>query len=443
MMRDRKALRPSGIDILGYVPWGTHFCQFYETSQDLIEILVPYFKEGLKGNEFCMWVTSEPLQADQARAALQAAVPDLDRYIEERQIEILEYNQWYTKSGTFSTDEVLQGWVDKLNTALERGYEGLRLTGNASWLKQSNWADFTRHEETVNNVIGRYRMLAICTYSLQKCGATEILDILANHQFALLKRSGKWEIVGSAYHKKMEEALRQSEERYRALVETTPDAIVVHRDGRFLYANPAALQLYGAETFEQLKEWNILDLLHPDDRETAASRVRHVAEGGRTPLKEARAIRLDGKQIFIEANGGPIDYQGERAVQVVIHDITERKRVEEEMRQSKQLLIDSQRLIEAVTMGTEVIMATIDLDFRYTFFNTSYAKEIKRLTGKDIALGLSMLDLFEDMPEQKEIAEREWRQVLHGETTNKTLEFGDPGRYHKAYNVLHTPIKDS
>ena len=122
--------RHSGIEVVGDVPWGTHFCQFYETGQDLIEILVPYFHEGLKGNEFCMWVTSEPLQVDQAKAALQAAVPDLDKYIEKGQIEILDYNQWYTKSEKFSADEVLQDWADKLNSALERGYEGLRLTGN-------------------------------------------------------------------------------------------------------------------------------------------------------------------------------------------------------------------------------------------------------------------------------------------------------------------------
>jgi hypothetical protein len=75
-------MRRTGIDVIGDVPWGTHFCQFYETSQDLIEILVPYFKEGLAANEFCMWVTSEPLQVDQATAALRSAVPDLDDYIE-------------------------------------------------------------------------------------------------------------------------------------------------------------------------------------------------------------------------------------------------------------------------------------------------------------------------------------------------------------------------
>jgi KaiC/GvpD/RAD55 family RecA-like ATPase len=143
---------------------------------------VPYFYEGLKGNEFCIWVTSEPLQVDQAKTALQAAVPDLDQYIEKGQIEIIDYNQWYTRSGTLSADDVLQGWVDKLNSALERGWEGLRLNENTFWLEQTNWADFTKYEETVNNVIGQYRMLAVCTYSLRKCGAMEILDVLANHR---------------------------------------------------------------------------------------------------------------------------------------------------------------------------------------------------------------------------------------------------------------------
>jgi len=55
-------IRNSGIDVIGSVPWGTHFCQFYQTKQDLIDILVPYFKTGLENNEFCMWVTSEPLK---------------------------------------------------------------------------------------------------------------------------------------------------------------------------------------------------------------------------------------------------------------------------------------------------------------------------------------------------------------------------------------------
>ena len=233
------ALRRTGIDVIGSVPWGTHFCQFYEAGQDLIDILVPYFKEGLDAGEFCMWVTSEPLRVEQATAALRAAVPDLDDYINKGQIEILDYSQWYTKSGKFSADEVLKGWVDKLNKAQERGFEGLRLTGNTFWLEKADWDDFTRYEEKVNNVIGRYKMLAICTYCLQKCNALEILDVVANHQFALIKRSGRWGIIESRQHKKTEQALRESEEKLSALYTSMVEGVALHEIVYDSAGNPA------------------------------------------------------------------------------------------------------------------------------------------------------------------------------------------------------------
>ena len=55
--------RNSGINLIGDIPWGTHLCQFYETPEDLTDILVPYFKAGLENNEYCMWVTSAPLKS--------------------------------------------------------------------------------------------------------------------------------------------------------------------------------------------------------------------------------------------------------------------------------------------------------------------------------------------------------------------------------------------
>jgi hypothetical protein len=89
-----KNLRSSGIDIIGDVPWGTHFCQFYQTKEDLMDILVPYFKAGLENNEFCMWVTSKPLGVEEAKKAMRVAVPDIDIYLEKGQIEIISYPDW-------------------------------------------------------------------------------------------------------------------------------------------------------------------------------------------------------------------------------------------------------------------------------------------------------------------------------------------------------------
>ena len=63
-------LRDTGIEVIGHSAWGTHFCQLYETRQDLIDVLVPCFAAGLKHNEYCMWVTSPPLDADSFACAL-------------------------------------------------------------------------------------------------------------------------------------------------------------------------------------------------------------------------------------------------------------------------------------------------------------------------------------------------------------------------------------
>ncbi len=200
-------LRKSGINLIGNVPWGTHFCQFYETKDDLKDILVPYFKAGLENNEFCMLITANPLSALEAKKTLKKEVPDFDGYYQEGQIEILPYTEWYTKNGSFDSSRVLSGWIEKLEQAAEKGYDGLRLSGNTFWLEKEYWEDFVDYEEAVDSVIGRYQMIALCTYCLEKCSAAEVIDVVNNHQFALIKRKEKWELIETTEHKRTQEEL--------------------------------------------------------------------------------------------------------------------------------------------------------------------------------------------------------------------------------------------
>jgi hypothetical protein len=73
------ALRKTGISVVGDRPWGTHFCHFYDTKEDLLDMLVPYFKAVLEDEEFCVWVTYDPLTEDEAWNALKRAAPSFDR----------------------------------------------------------------------------------------------------------------------------------------------------------------------------------------------------------------------------------------------------------------------------------------------------------------------------------------------------------------------------
>lgn len=190
--------RNSGITLIGDLPWGTHFCQFYKTRKDLLDMLVPYFKAGLENNELCVWVTSDFVTKDDALKAMKKSVPDFSGYLDKGQMEIFPYTDWYLKGGSFDLNRTLNMWMGKHDGALSRGFDGLRVSGNPYWIdNKKDWDDFAAYEAEINNVIGGTKLLVLCTYSLKKCGVTEILDVIKNHEFALAMNQGTWQLVGT------------------------------------------------------------------------------------------------------------------------------------------------------------------------------------------------------------------------------------------------------
>jgi len=144
-------------------------------------------------------------------------------------------------------------------------------------------------------------------------------------------------VVDITEGKQAEQALQESEERYRSLVELSPDAITVVSEGKIVFANPAEATLMGASSPEELIGKSAIELLHPEDRSTVEERIRRIDEEGEASnVNEGTIVRLDGQVRDIEATGAPIIYQGKKAVQVIARDITDRKRAEEALRESEQ-----------------------------------------------------------------------------------------------------------
>jgi len=131
--------------------------------------------------------------------------------------------------------------------------------------------------------------------------------------------------------KRAEEALRESEEKYRNLVELAPEPIAVHRQGDVVYVNPPCVTLFGAEKREDLVGKPVLQFVHPDDHEAFWERYREMTEKGTTvPLRAEKFVKLDGQAVDVEAVATPIMYENLPSVMVLFRDITERKRAEEE-----------------------------------------------------------------------------------------------------------------
>jgi signal transduction histidine kinase len=216
-------MRKTGIDVVGdMVAWGAHFCLFYETREDLLDTLIAYCKSGLGREEYCLWIVAEPLTIEEATAALKAAVPDLDRHLADSRMEIASARDWFLQGGTFDGKRLTEAWYEKLARVSARGYAGMRVTGDTSWLSKKDWGHFCDYEDGLNEVIGNQSLAVLCTYPLATCGAPEILDVVRTHQFVLARRQGNWDIVETAALKRAKAEIKGlNEELEQRVVERT------------------------------------------------------------------------------------------------------------------------------------------------------------------------------------------------------------------------------
>ena len=361
-------MRTSGIDIIGNISCGTHFCQFYQTKEDLMDIIIPYLMAGLENNEFCLWVTSQPVEVEDAKDALRTAIPDFETYLENGQIEFIPYTHWYLKEGSFDSERVLNGFVEKLNKALEKGYDGLRLTENTFWLEKKDWGNFADYEKKLDSVVGNYQMIALCTYCLDRCNLTEIIDVIINHQFALIEREGKWEQIESSKRKKAKEEIQS----LANIVESSNDAIITNSlDGIITSWNKGAEQIYGYSAKEILGEH--ISILDPSRLvEETEELFELIKQGDKIHYYETLRLRKDGTIINVSLTFSPIFDASKNltTISVIARDITESKKAEEKLKKNEERY-------RIVTEQTKQVIYEYDLRTD----KCSWAGAIEEVTG--------------------------------------------------------------
>jgi hypothetical protein len=182
-------------DSLARLQWGDHACHLFASGEDLGEILVPYFKAGLERDEAGLWVTGSPYGTDRAVSEMRTAMPDFDRRAAAGQIQIVGYDEWYTKRGALSAAETIRGWMLRKEEALAAGYAGLRITGNTSFLDESTWNNFMDYERSLDVALRGQRILTLCSYCLRKCSVDATIDVMCSHGFSLARRHGAWRLL--------------------------------------------------------------------------------------------------------------------------------------------------------------------------------------------------------------------------------------------------------
>lgn len=155
-------------------------------------------------------------------------------------------------------------------------------------------------------------------------------SILADHAAIAIENAKLYDKTKMSV-KKLSREVEESEQRYKQLVELSPEGIIVHSYGKIVFVNARAVELFGAEKPDDILGREILDTIHPDFREEVKENIRQeLEEGISVRFHEEKILRLDGTSVDVEVAAAPLIYQGEQAVQVVIRNITEKKKMEEE-----------------------------------------------------------------------------------------------------------------
>lgn len=222
-------------------------------------------------------------------------------------------------------------------------------------------------------------------------------------KFPVLKDGKPDLLIGVALditdRKHAEEALRESEENYRNLVELSPDTIMVHSQGKIVFINTAGVRLSRAREAADILGLPAIDFVHPDQRTMVSERIRKIREVGEkaVPLEE-KFVRLDGTVVDVEVVAMPIHYEGRPAIQVVARDITERKQMLNSLRASEEKY---RTLIETINTG----IFTSTLEGKFLQANSAIAQ----------MAGYDNLDEFMQVPAEYLYANRADRERIVGE----------------------------
>jgi len=384
------SFRKSGIEVLGDIPWGSHFCQFYETKEDLLELLVPYFKAGLENNEYCLWINCDPISVEEAFAAMQNAIIDFDRHLNKKNIEIFPCADWYVPEGRFDEKLASGALLEKLQDAIRRGFEGMRINSNQAWLTPNDRPPFMEYEKSINNWLGNLPMIIFCSYPMKHTSGGFFSEVAHTHEWVISRRKDRWEILETPalrmkkvklaernkqlntlvaertreLEKELEEK-RKAEAKFKAIVEQSLVGLYIVEDGKFAYVNPQLLNIFGYIEDELIDSY-AETVIHPDDREKVIENLQILLEGKKETINyEAKGLKKSGETIWIEAFCNMISGEKTGAVIGMILDITERKKAEEQLMYEKDL---SRSIIESIPG----IFELYDRQFRFVWWNKQF-----------------------------------------------------------------------
>ena len=228
--------------------------------------------------------------------------------------------------------------------------------------------------------------------------------------------------------KRAEQDLRESEDRYRDLVEALPDAVFVVSEGRIVFVNPYGVKLLGAQRAEQIVGKDLAKIIHPDSLASINGRIRDCYQTGvAAPPVEHVLIALDGSSVEIESAAIRILWKGSPAIEAIVRDIRGRKRAEERLRE-----------YEKAVEGLEEMICVVDREYRYVLANRTFLNH--RGLEREQVLGRSVPEILNQVVFETIVKEK-LDQCFQGKVVTYELRYEYPELGGRDLSVSYFPIE--
>lgn len=363
MMRDegpRESVERGFTDLkhkLETVDQGDHLCCIYEDKKSSLPAIALFVLGGLEQGEKCLYIVDDRTKEDIIRYFKDHDI-DIDGYLEKNQIEFLTRKETYLKDGYFDPDEMIDLLKRAEKEALDEGYRGLRVTGEMTWVLTDllGTEKLMEYEAKLNKFLPGSNVMALCQYNEKRFSPEILTDVLHTHPRVLLQdrlfenpfylppdpflAQLKDDVKEEHYEKLKDEMIHEEElARKERLAMSSLDAASVEvywvtPEGQFIYTNEKVKEKlgYSREEFQDMYVWDV-DPNYPRERR---EKFWKKLKDKKSMTLESRHMTKEGETFPVEITTHHIERNGKEYEFAFVEDITERKRIDEELREEKE-----------------------------------------------------------------------------------------------------------
>jgi PAS domain S-box-containing protein len=396
---------------------GDHLCCIYETEEEHQSLITQYLSHGLTRNEKVIYIIDAHI-AETILGYLREKI-DVEPYLTSGQLSILEVSDTYMRDGVFDPDRMVSLLESETKRALEEGYNGLRVTGEMTWvLRELPGSErLIEYEEKLNSFFPTSKCMAICQYDRRRFSSEILLEVIRTHPivvigtevcdnfyylspYKILKSEvdevtlNHW--IKNILERKMAEVgLRVSEEKYKVLADLLPQVVFeTDINGNITFVNSQAFDIFGYTQEDYDRGLNVIQMLIPEDRVKGRESIQRILKGEEPKGNEYTALRKNGSSFPVIVYTNPIFRDGKPAgLRGIVINITERKQAEEALQDSEEKL---KSIFEA---SPDSIMVT-GIDGKVIECNQA-AMALRGYSVKEDLIGKNVLDLIAPQDQQR------------------------------------------